>query len=149
MVTACTALAETRVYVGPAGGPSVYDVDRDYGGRHGWDGRQDGRYDGRHDGYRHSPPPMVVIRERDRDADVAAGVMGFLGGIVVGSALDNNGRIPVVRQYRDGYEQPRQLLRPWSASWYRWCEARYRSFDPGSGTYRDHSGRVKFCEARG
>nr|WP_311766177.1 BA14K family protein [Neorhizobium tomejilense] len=148
LLTAGSALAETRVYIGPAGGQYEIDERGRHMERRGWGGhgRPDRDFDRDHG---HRPPPRVVIRERNGDADIAAGVMGFLGGFVAGSALDNNGRIPVVRQYRDRYDPPRQLIRPWSTSWYRWCDARYRSFDPRTGTYRDHDGRVRFCEARG
>ncbi|WP_170984474.1 BA14K family protein [Rhodoligotrophos defluvii] len=36
-------------------------------------------------------------------------------------------------------------LRPWSPAWYRYCSSRYRSFDPSTGYFRTHSGRLKFC----
>ena len=37
---------------------------------------------------------------------------------------------------------------PWSSSWYRWCEARYESFAPDSGTFIDRDGEEHFCVAR-
>ncbi|MBY3433780.1 BA14K family protein [Rhizobium laguerreae] len=72
--------------------------------------------------------------------------MGFLGGMAVGSALDNGGRIPVIRQPPDRFQARRVSLRPWSPGWHRWCDARHRSFDPRSGTYIDRNGRQRFCE---
>lgn len=38
-------------------------------------------------------------------------------------------------------------LDPWTPEWYRYCEDRYRSFDPHSGTYVGYDGRRHFCEA--
>lgn len=36
-------------------------------------------------------------------------------------------------------------LRPWSPQWYTYCQNRYRSFDPGSGTFTGYDGRQHFC----
>lgn len=33
----------------------------------------------------------------------------------------------------------------WSAGWYSYCEARYRSFDPRSGTFLGYDGRRRYC----
>lgn len=140
------ALAETRVIINGQDGVYVSDGRGEFGRDRGDRWRDDrGRDDWR--GHR-PPPPRVVIRERDRHDDYAAGIMGFLGGMAVGSALDNGGRIPVVRYPPDRYEPRPVSVRPWSPAWYRWCDARYRSFDPRSGTYVGHDGRARFCEVR-
>ena len=34
---------------------------------------------------------------------------------------------------------------PWTRAWYRYCGARYRSFDPHTGYYVTYSGRHRFC----
>ncbi len=34
---------------------------------------------------------------------------------------------------------------PWTREWFRSCRARYRSFDPDSGTYKGYDGRRHFC----
>lgn len=34
---------------------------------------------------------------------------------------------------------------PWSTPWYRCCSAKYRTFDPRTGTYHAYSGRDRFC----
>ncbi|WP_173931979.1 BA14K family protein [Chelativorans sp. Marseille-P2723] len=39
-------------------------------------------------------------------------------------------------------------LEPWSPGWYRACSARFRSFDPASGTYLGYDGRRHFCNIR-
>jgi hypothetical protein len=142
-----SALAETRVIVNGPDGVYVSDGRGDFGGHRWRDGLGDG--DRRGDdwrGYR-SPPPRVVIRERDRRDDYSAGIMGFLGGFAVGSALDNGGRIPVIRQPSDGFEPRPVGFRPWSPAWYQWCDSRYRSFDRRTGTFVDIGGRERFCEA--
>jgi hypothetical protein len=141
------ASADTRVYI--AGQDGVYTSESRDGYRR--DRNRDDRWRGerRRDDWRghRPPPPRVVIRDRDRHDDYATGIMGFLGGMAVGSALDNNGRIPVIRQQPERYEPRPVALRPWSSSWYRWCDARYRSFDPRTGTYVGFDGRKRFCEA--
>lgn len=37
---------------------------------------------------------------------------------------------------------------PWSPEWYDYCRARFRSFDPKSGTYLGYDGRRHFCVVR-
>lgn len=34
---------------------------------------------------------------------------------------------------------------PWTAGWFSSCEARYRSFDPRTGTFLGYDGRRHFC----
>ena len=34
---------------------------------------------------------------------------------------------------------------PRSAAWYSYCESRYRSFDPRSGTFLGYDGRRHVC----
>ena len=54
------------------------------------------------------------------------------------------------------YEEPRRVYRverrvvrggyePWTDAWYDYCEARYRSFNPRTGTYRGYDGKNHFC----
>lgn len=39
-------------------------------------------------------------------------------------------------------------LRPWTPAWYRYCESRYRSFRPDTGTFTGYDGRQHFCRPR-
>jgi hypothetical protein len=138
------ALADSRTYV--IGQDGVYVSESrggfDSGRGDRWrDDHDRWRDDRDHDGRGHRPP-----RGMNRDDDYAAGIMGFLGGMAVGSALDNGGRIPVIRQPPDRFQSRPVSMRPWSPGWYRWCDARHRSFDPRSGTYIDRYGRQRFCE---
>lgn len=36
---------------------------------------------------------------------------------------------------------------PWTREWYRYCENRYRSFNPNSGTFTGYDGVQRFCVA--
>lgn len=96
---------------------------------------------------------------------VAAGVLGLAtGAIIAGIASQPSYREPVYvdppyrphpqRNYvvDDYYAEPEvvyvdRALEPWSRSWYRYCEQRYRSFNPGTGTFVGYDGREHFCTA--
>ncbi len=71
----------------------------------------------------------------DDGAAVAAGVAGLAVGAILGGAL------AAPRQPAYVYANPA----PWTPAWYRYCESRYRSFDPGSGTFLGYDGRRHFC----
>lgn len=36
-------------------------------------------------------------------------------------------------------------LEPWTPGWREWCNGRYRSFNPNTGTYRGYDGLDHFC----
>jgi BA14K-like protein len=94
---------------------------------------------------------------------VAAGVLGLAAGaLIAGIASQPAYREPVYADsyryqrvrpagnyYGNGYyDEPvyaRGSLEPWSREWYRYCRNRYRSFDPGSGTFVGYDGREHFC----
>lgn len=110
-----------------------------------------------------------------RDAAIL-GAAGLATGLIVGSALASQpryydeGPVYVDPDYEPGpryidppppvyrpapryvveepvYAPPVRELRPWSASWRRYCSMRYRSFDPATGTYVGYDGRERFCTA--
>lgn len=105
--------------------------------------------------------------DRHRGGDAAAlGALGLATGLIVGGALANNqprGRVYIDPPYDDGYYEERRVYRrpppppirrvyqgslePWTGPWYRYCSQRYRSFDPGSGTFVGYDGRSYFCTA--
>ena len=108
-------------------------------------------------GNRHHPRHgRVVRRHRDGDA-AAAAIIGLATGAVIGGILSEsrrNDRVYVApRDYR-AYRGPKVItldqgsLEPWTASWYRYCDARYRSFNPNTGTFRGYDGQDHFCVAR-
>ena len=83
---------------------------------------------------------------------VAAGVLGLATGAIIGGVLAQPRYAepvyaePPVRYY----DQPVYSggsLEPWSRGWYRYCQNRYRSFDPSSGTFVGYDGREHFCTA--
>ncbi|HHZ10866.1 MAG TPA: BA14K family protein [Rhizobiales bacterium] len=94
------------------------------------------------------------------DADlVAAGILGLaVGAIVMGALAQPEPKGPVYRG--DPLDDPSYFppaprpvgggdvsLEPWSDAWFDYCEARYRSFDPDTGTFTGHDGRRRFCIA--
>ncbi len=94
------------------------------------------------------------------DADlVAVGILGLaVGAIVMGALAQPEPKGPVYRgdplddpEFFPPAPQPvnagASSLEPWSAAWYDYCEARYRSFDPDTGTYTGYDGRTRFCVA--
>jgi len=110
-----------------------------------------------------------------RDDAVALGVIGLATGVIVGSALANNPpqrRVYVEEPpvsvyddndayYVDDYPpppprrpayRPRPVqqsygIEPWTGAWHEYCSARYRSFNPRTGTYVGYDGRSHFCTA--
>ncbi|ORE98321.1 BA14K family protein [Aurantimonas sp. 22II-16-19i] len=81
----------------------------------------------------------------------AAAVIGGILGLGLGIAIAEP------RYYHDPYYHgPRPLYRvsprayrhgprPWSRAWYRYCHARYRSFDARSGTFQPYHGPRQMC----
>ncbi|MFP5076693.1 BA14K family protein [Rhizobium sp. YIM 134829] len=99
----------------------------------------------------------------DRGDGLALGAIGLATGVVLGSALASPpppryGERVYIDPPVDYYEpapvyRPRPVvvqsygLRPWTPAWYDYCERRYRSFDPRSGTFVGYDGREYFCRA--
>ena len=76
-----------------------------------------------------------------------AAVLGGIIGLGVGAAIASQPRYyePAPRYYRAA---PRVVYGapPFrSRAWYRYCEARFRSFDPRSGTYQPYHGPRRVC----
>lgn len=110
----------------------------------------------------------------DRSGDLlAAGVMGLAAGVIAGAIVSsqpsNDGPRyvpdPPAPDYPDraprysdrgGYDggdyayRPANYnrVRPWTRDWYRYCEDRYDSFDPDTGTYIGGDGAEHFCRVR-
>ena len=111
--------------------------------------------------------------DNDDDDLVVAGILGLAVGALAASAAVGGPyygggypAYPAYRaapryngyyngHYRNGYygyaarPAPRYaLLRPWTPAWYSYCESRYRSFRPDTGTFTGYDGRQHFCRAR-
>ncbi|SJZ63180.1 BA14K family protein [Consotaella salsifontis] len=120
------ASADWRGHPGWGGGPRYYD-----GGRR-W--HRGDYYRPRYYGRRHH-------------SDVGAGVVGAIVGLGVGAAIASQAQ-PRVRYYEPApvYAAPAYgRPAPWTSEWYRYCSARYRSFDPGSGTFQPYNGPRQLC----
>lgn len=103
---------------------------------HGWRG---GHYYGRHYGRHHYGRHHGghYYRHRDRGNAAAALGLGLVIGAVTAGAIASN-RAPAYSG---------RSLEPWSRDWYRYCDNKYRSFNPRTGTYRGFDGRDHFCRA--
>ncbi len=104
-----------------------------------------------------------VKKDNNTGEMIAAGVVGLaVGALVAGAAANAGNAQPVYRERsyyppapRPAYRQPTVVyadrgygFEPWSREWYRYCENRYRSFNPSTGTFRGYDGRDHFCVAR-
>ncbi len=59
------------------------------------------------------------------------------------------------RPLNQGYSSGPQVIRyedevsasyePWTPEWADWCDNKYRSFNPSTGTFRGYDGRDHFC----
>lgn len=86
----------------------------------------------------------------------AAGAAGLAMGVIAGAILaspppprrvyevEPTRVYPARPDYRINYQSD---LEPWTRDWYRYCEDRYRSFDPRSGTFIGYDGDRHFCVA--
>jgi len=88
-------------------------------------------------------------RQRSHRGDaVAAGIIGLGIGAIIGSTLSQpSSPPPPPRTYYPAPQPVYSALEPWSPSWYRYCEERYRSFNPRTGTFRGFDGQDHFCVA--
>lgn len=110
------------------GGPRPYY--RGYGGpRRGYYG---------HRGYRGGPR----YYRRHHNSGGAA-IAGAIVGLGVGAAIASAAQPRYAPAPR--YAAPAYAPRPWTREWYRYCSARYRSFDAGSGTFQPYHGPRQLC----
>lgn len=110
------------------------------------------RHHGRHHGRHH------YRKHRNNDA-AAAAILGIAGLAIVGGVLAHQNRTlphtadPNYRARNHYPPAPRSpnvityesSLEPWTPAWFRWCDKRYRSFNPERGTFRGYDGRDHFC----
>lgn len=64
----------------------------------------------------------------------------FWGGLLGGYLATQQDRLD------DDEEVVEGDLEPWSEEWFASCKRRYKSFDPGTGTYLSYSGERRFCK---
>lgn len=117
---------------------------------------------------RHRPERVVRRSHKNRDAAIVAGIAGLAIGAMLADSYARRQAAPDVGPYGghrgsnpdyfppaparnpDVVYAPQQTsgAEPWSREWYRYCENRYRSFDPDSGTFMGYDGKRHFCVAR-
>ncbi|UUP16324.1 BA14K family protein [Nitratireductor thuwali] len=130
--------------------------------------------DGWH-GHRHDRR-IHVQRDRSGDALVAGiaglAVGAIVGGMLAQPARPQRTYIdppydPYARPAYRAYEEPQYRYRtydyypaaparrsvnvsarfePWSREWFRACSAKYRSFNPSTGTFTTYGGEKRFCQ---
>jgi hypothetical protein len=109
---------------------------------------------------RHEPRRPHHERTSSDSDLIAAGIVGLaIGAIVMSTLAQPEPKGPIYRgdplddpQYFPPAPRPvssggAYSLEPWSDAWFDYCEARYRSFDPNTGTYTAYDGRKRFCVA--
>lgn len=95
-------------------------------------------------------PAEAGGRHHGHGGNGGALALGLITGAVVGSALVGRSRTYVDREPVYEYVEQERVyddyaLEPWSPEWYESCSARYRSFDPDSGTFQPYEGPRQFC----
>lgn len=95
--------------------------------------------------------PAEAGRYHRHGGNGGALAFGLIAGALVGGAIASRNAYaydrPVrVYEYADtGPVYDNYALEPWSPEWYESCSARFRSFDPDSGTYQPYEGPRQFC----
>lgn len=68
----------------------------------------------------------------------------FIAGLAIGAIVGG-----AIASDRRGYDAPPPVRyhrpRRWTPEWYDYCFAKYRSFDPHSGTYQPYHGPRRLC----
>ncbi|WP_331461909.1 BA14K family protein [Roseibium limicola] len=75
----------------------------------------------------------------------AAAVGGFVAGAFVGSVLSQPRYTAPAPVYIAPAPRYRHRPEPWTRAWYRYCSAKYRSFNPNTGYFVAYSGNHRFC----
>lgn len=106
--------------------------------------------------------------DKHHDRDLAIGIIGGLAaGAIIGGAIVDEPRYQQPRPPRfeprpyPHYYPPRRqrpvpeyrgdadlIFQPWSRQWRDFCSNRYRTFNPGTGTYLGGDGKWHFCVVR-
>ncbi|WP_420414287.1 BA14K family protein [Roseibium sp.] len=116
------------------------------GPRHGW--RDHGGHHHQHRPGRHHRKH----RNNNAGAAVAAGIIGLAAGAILLSATNRPSYAgpPPGPAYPPapypGHVSGPVGYQPWSPAWYDYCSAKYRSFNPQTGTYTTYRGVQRFCQ---
>jgi hypothetical protein len=119
------------------------------GPRNGWNGHHGGGHHHRQGPGRHHGKK----KNGDVGAAVAAGIIGLAAGaILLGATSRPSYAGPPPVNYYPPAPGPGRVheagygFQPWSPAWYDYCSAKYRSFNPATGTYTTYQGEQRFCQ---
>ena len=95
-------------------------------------------------------------RHRNNDGEVVAGaIIGFTLGAIIADAYNRqqDRYVPRSRVYNAPpsggyYRTPAHTSyrpEPFTDEWYAYCDSKYRSFDPATGTFQPYNGPRKLC----
>lgn len=102
-------------------------------------------------------------RHNNVDKAIILGLFGLAAGAAIAHSANKNKQVQPNHSYQPQYQRNNYYppapnstasysangrYAPWSASWYQYCENRYRSFNPTTGTFRGYDGKDHFCVAR-
>jgi len=79
-------------------------------------------------------------RHRRRNLIIGLGAGALIGAAIAGQNNYYAPPPPPRVRYRGG-----SGYRPWSPGWYRYCRARFRSFNPRTGYYMSYNYGPQFC----
>lgn len=95
-------------------------------------------------------PAPKKRKNNNAGAAVAAGVIGLAAGAILLGAASRQAQAAPPPVYPvapvPGPVSPQAGYQPWSPAWYQYCSAKFRSFNPATGTYTTYSGVQRFCQ---
>lgn len=113
----------------------------------------------------HTYKKRTIVKKHNNNAEKAIvfGLFGLAAGAAIAHSISKNNQVQpkttITPQYRGPNYYPHapktrktytthNKYAPWSPSWYQYCQNRYRSFNPTTGTFRGYDGRDHFCVVR-
>lgn len=119
-----------------------------------------------HPRHSHTSPKVtkkVTVTKKTDDINKALilGIVGLAAGAAIANSVHNKQKVTRTYNAQRRYSTPSQFpnapartyttntsVAPWTQSWYQYCQNRYRSFNPTTGTYRGYDGKDHFCVVR-
>lgn len=114
----------------------------------------------------HTSPKVtkkVTVKKKDDDVNKALilGIVGLAAGAAIAHSVNKNKSRTRIQTSPQRYTNPHYFpnaprntysanskIAPWTQNWYQYCQNRYRSFNPTTGTFRGYDGKDHFCIAR-
>ncbi|WP_332066002.1 BA14K family protein [Bartonella sp. CB189] len=114
---------------------------------------------------RHKHVHQHFVERNDSGDTLAAGILGLAAGTLLGNVLKKPEQPQIIYQvappqhqviYHEVpqtqvvYQAP-TVVTPqnpqWTSGWVQYCKAKYRSFNPKTGTFKGYDGKEHFCYA--